>query len=293
MLIELPGMGGRSISRLLQLARARGIAPHELTSLPLSALAKDHRLAARSIARLSCDHGAHEARCRALLREITAARIAVNTPGGASYPARWETRLGEHRPGFAFSYGNSALLNRPTVSLLTSGEISDRTMVAAARVTRAAADDGFAVVTSGMKGTYRIVTSAARAHSTPRVVVLDRGILAAFGSHLDRDPFGIGQGLLEFETTRTLVLSTFRLRDHAAPSNGHRRDELVAALSDVIVAVDIRDGGRMEGTCLRALDRGQCVLSWRANNAALIAAGAATLDEDDLGSGLGRFVQAG
>ena len=62
--------------------------------------------------------------------------------------------------------------------------------------------------------------------------------------------------------------------DHAAAHNGKRRDELIAALADVIIAVHARPGGVIEHVCLQALDRGQVVLSWYGENAGLIAAGA-------------------
>lgn len=281
------------MSRILRAARARDVGLERFASLPAAVLSGEYRLPSRAVSRLTRERGTHEARCRALLHEMTAARIALRTAGDDGYPERWRSRLGDGEPGFVFLLGNLALPARSTVGLLSSREISGETVAAAAEVARAAAVEGFAVVTSGTKGTYRISTTAARACAAPRLVVLDRGILAAFGGQTDTDPFGTGVFRRRLDTENTLVLSTFRLHDHAAPSNGQRRDELVAALSDVIVAAGVRDGGGIERTCLRALDRGQCVLSWGAANAALLAAGAIALDREDLRSGLGRFLQSG
>ena len=89
---------------------------------------------------------------------------------------------------------------------------------------------------------------------------------------------------------RTLVASSFRLMDHAAAHNGKRRDELIAALADVIIAVHARPGGVIEHVCLQALDRGQVVLSWYGENAGLIAAGATPIEEADLAGELTRYV---
>ena len=86
------------------------------------------------------------------------------------------------------------------------------------------------------------------------------------------------------------MLSPFRLMDHARPRNGQRRDELIAALADVIVAVHARPGGQIERVCLEALDRGQCVLSWYGENSGLVAAGATAVAEADLAAGLSRFL---
>jgi hypothetical protein len=119
------------------------------------------------------------------------------------------------------------------------------------------------------------------------VIVLDRGIFATFGARLDRDPFGFGPGRSLLDADRTCVVSPFRLMDHASPRNGQRRDELIVALADVIVAVHARAGGQIERVCLEALDRGQSVLSWYGENAGLVAAGATAITEADLGE-LGR-----
>jgi hypothetical protein len=78
--------------------------------------------------------------------------------------------------------------------------------------------------------------------------------------------------------------------DHAGARNGRRRDELVAALAAVIVAVHARAGGVIERVCLEALDRGQSVLSWYGENAGLVAAGATAIAEADLADGLVRAV---
>jgi hypothetical protein len=50
--------------------------------------------------------------------------------------------------------------------------------------------------------------------------------------------------------------------------------------------VSARSGGDVERICLRALDRGQCVLSWQGNNSSLAAAGAIAIDERDVERGL-------
>ncbi|HUI26141.1 MAG TPA: hypothetical protein VL403_08665, partial [Candidatus Kryptonia bacterium] len=75
----------------------------------------------------------------------------------------------------------------------------------------------------------------------------------------------------------------FRLRDHAVARNGPRRDELVAALADIVVAVHARAGGEIERICFAALDRGQCVVSWQGENPGLVAAGAIAIDDSHLG----------
>jgi hypothetical protein len=173
-------------------------------------------------------------------------------------------------------------LSAPSVAVLNSRGLNERVVTATIRVVQAAAAQGLVVVSGGMKATHRVAAVLGRA-APSRVVVLDRGLLAVFGRRLESDPFGLGPGRAALDATRTLVLSPFRLRDAAVARNGPRRDELIAALADVIVAVSARPGGEIERICLGALDRGQCVLSWLGENAGLVAAGAIAIDDGHLG----------
>jgi hypothetical protein len=168
--------------------------------------------------------------------------------------------------------------------------VSEGSVAATLRIVRAAAADGLAVAVGGMKTPHRIAAATSRTLGAARLVVLDRGLLAAFGGDLERDPFGLGPGRGRFDSQRTLVLSPFRPDDHAVPRSGRRRDALLTALADIVVAVSARPGGEVERCCLAALDRGQCVLVWQGGNSALVAAGALPLDPADLGIGLRRWL---
>jgi hypothetical protein len=122
------------------------------------------------------------------------------------------------------------------------------------------------------------------------VIILDRGLFATFADANPYDAFGFGPCRSPLDTRSTLVLSPFRLNDHAVPRNGRRRDQLMAALADLVVAVSARPGGEIERICLQALDRGQSVLSWHGENRGIVAAGATPIDEEDLRAGLQQFL---
>jgi predicted Rossmann fold nucleotide-binding protein DprA/Smf involved in DNA uptake len=207
------------------------------------------------------------------------------------YPARLRQRL---RPPATVVYGigNHAVLHGLTLAVLNSRTLTESSVSASLLTVQAAAAQGFTLVGSGMKSTYRITAVASRAAAAARVLVLDRGLFTAFGARLDRDPSGLGPGRAALDTQRTLVLSPFRLLDHAVARNGKRRDAVVAALADVVVAVHARPGGEIEHVCLEALDRGQSVLSWYGENRGLVAAGATPIQEADL-TNLSRFAPAG
>ncbi|MBI4518779.1 MAG: DNA-processing protein DprA [Deltaproteobacteria bacterium] len=289
MLSQLPHVGEKAATRVLQLNAARGLGLAEFFRLPAATLVDDYKLPAPAVEHICREAERRQREAQELVGRMVAGGVAAWLPADALYPTRWRERLEPHPP-VVFALGAAAALEAPVLAVLNSRTVHERAVSATIRVTQAAAAQDLVVASGGMKASHRIAAVLARS-APARVIILDRGLFAAFGRHLDRDPFGLGPGRGVLDATRTLVLSPFRLCDHAVARNGARRDELIAALADVIVAVHTRPGGEIERICFAALDRGQCVLSWLGENAGLLAAGAISIDDDDLAD-LRRFLPA-
>ena len=289
---ELPHVGERRLQRVQDEARRRHLPLANLADQPATVLREAFALPARAIERLCSTRAWHDARCALLAARLFRHQVRVCPLGDPQYPVGW-ARHGDPPPPLAYLHGEPTLLRRPIVALLHSRLVDGSTVSVTARLARAAVGAGFALAVGGMKTTHRIAAVTARALGAPRIVVLDRGLLAAFGGDLDRDPFGFGPGRTRFDPTRTLVATPFRCEDHAVPRSGRRRDALVAAVADVVVAVHARPDGEVERLGLRALARGQAVAVWQGHNARLVAAGALPLSEDGLGEGLARLRAAG
>jgi hypothetical protein len=242
-----------------------------------------------AVRRLCTERSWHLSRCAALADRLDAAGATLCQPGDAAYPPGWAQRV-DPPPPLATLYGDPRLAHRPSVALLHSRLVSDESVAATLRVARSAAAEQLAMVVGGMKTPHRIAATTARALDAARLIVLDRGLLAAFGGDLSRDPFGLGPRRGSFDPRRTLVLSPFRPDDHAVPRSGRRRDALLAALGDLVVVISARPGGEVERCALAALRSGQRVLVWRGGTPALRAAGAIGLDADGLDAGLGRWI---
>ena len=288
MLSELPHVGDKAAARILTLNQQRHHSFATFFRLPEAVLRDDYELHPATIEWLCGERVQHEARCQWLLEQLAAAGGDACLLDAAGYPLRVRRRLNPP-PAVLYSLGSAAPLAAPTLAVLNSRTLGEHAVSASLAVVQAAAHQGFTVVSGGMKTAHRIAAVAGRAAAAPRVIVLDRGIFDTFGARLDRDPFGFGPGRMALDVGHTLVLSPFRLLDHAVARNGRRRDALIAALADVVVAVHARPGGEIERVCLQALDRGQSVLSWYGENAGLVAAGATAVEEADL-NGLSRYV---
>jgi predicted Rossmann fold nucleotide-binding protein DprA/Smf involved in DNA uptake len=291
MLSELPGVGERGAARVLGLARRRRLPLTAALRLPPDQLAASCRLPPRACAFLQARYDRLHAHAADLLSQLRITGVTVCDDADDAYPARWRA-WADPRPPLVFTLGTPARDAGPTLSILSSRDLTAAGVSATLRIVQSAAAEGFVLVTGGMKSNHRVAAVAARATGAPRLIVLDRGLFAAFGCDLARDPFGFGPGRAQLDSGRTVAFSTFRLGDHAAPRNGRRRDHLLTALGDLVVAVRARAGGEIERTCLGAADRGQSVVCWQDESPGLLAAGVVTIDDRDVRAGLRRFLAA-
>lgn len=278
---ELPYVGERRLQHVQEHARRRQLPLARLVDLPARTLRDELALPLPAIERLRAGRAWHEARCAALAARLLHHDVRVCPLGDPHYPAGW-VRHGDPPPPLAYLHGDPTLLRQPLAAFLHSRIVDAETLSATARLARAAVSAGFGLAVGGMKTTHRIAAVTARALGAARVVVLDRGLLAAFAGDLSRDPFGFGPGRTPFDPRRTLVATPFRCEDHAVPRSGRRRDALIAALADLVVVVHARADGEIERLGLRALARGLPVAIWRADHARLTAAGAIPLPDGGL-----------
>jgi predicted Rossmann fold nucleotide-binding protein DprA/Smf involved in DNA uptake len=284
-LSELPQVGPKGQARILALNQSLGRTLEQFFHLPAAAYREEYRLPPATAECLTRHRGAYEQHCGALADRLLLHDGLALRCGEPGYPRAWVQFLTQPPP-VVFALGDTMLLQQPTAAVLNSRSPSVEAIVATRAVVARAARDGFCVASGAMKLGHRIAAASARAAQAGRIIVLDRGLFAALGDATERDIFGLSTGHLRLDRSRTLVLSPFRLDNHAAPVNGARRDSLIAALSDVVICIEARPGGHMEELGLDMLARGKLVACWRGHNLELVAAGARSLEEDDLANGL-------
>ena len=286
---ELPGVGERTVTRLVALVRRRGQSLRSVLAASPQRLEREFRLPAIAIDRLHRQGERHLERCRWIESELRRAGATLWSSGEVGFPERLRRNLRDPPP-MLYALGSAAILRRPCAAILSSREIEDGTLAAIVAATRCAAGHGFAAAIGGMKSTHRLAALAARAAAGHRIVVLDRGLFASFGSDFRTDPFGCGPDKTALDRRTTLVLSSFRPEDHAAPDSGRRRDEIIAALGDFVFAASARPGGEVERICTHALSIGVPVVVWHdVLNPALRDAGATVVDAAALDATFRRF----
>lgn len=158
----------------------------------------------------------------------------------------------------------------PDRSTLPNGRI---TVVCSARWELSNSDTPKAAILAGLEAGYCLVAGhnraiyqwallAAKRMAAASIMVLDRGLLSAFGADMRRDPVAAARIWgYAFDERHCLAVSPFRLRDGWAPDNGRIRDAMVAALADTIIVMGMRPGGTIHRLAARALASGQRVFA--------------------------------
>ncbi|MER3559143.1 MAG: hypothetical protein C4336_06615, partial [Armatimonadota bacterium] len=105
---------------------------------------------------------------------------------------------------------------------------------------------GWVPLTSNTQPAYQRLLLCAMRADKPTVMVLDRGLLQAFGEDLRREPLATARiWQAEFNPNRSLAISPFRPRDGWVNANGKYRDRLIAYLADCPLIVEARPSGFM------------------------------------------------
>lgn len=283
LLHSVPHLGEKTLTRLLRRIAQKRLTPQDFLTLTAEEWRNFYELDARAAAYLTGHRAALIGKSAELLRVLRHHPLHVLTVEGAAYPSRLEQR-DDAPPPILYALGNLDLLQtepesptRFTFTIAVSNGATSATLARQDEIASELIGQGGIPVTGHDRTPYKRLALAAQRQNCPTIYVLDRGLREALGPEFDRLLFATAR-IREavFPPKRDLALSPFRLDDHGLGANNRRRDRLVFALADMIVALDVRAGGGMAAECLRAREQGRPVFvvdNGREGNAALRAAG--------------------
>jgi hypothetical protein len=138
----------------------------------------------------------------------------------------------------------------PTFALLASHTVSPQGLAELEQVAQLFFANGWIPIASTTQPAYqRLLLCALRANQ-PYILVLDRGLLRAFGEDLRREPLRQARiWQAEFDPSNALALSPFRPRDGWVAANGRYRDALIAHLADAVLVIEARADGYIVQLC--------------------------------------------
>lgn len=254
-----PGVGGKTVSRILARNDLLGIAPEEFLRLSPEALREEYRLP-RSVAERLAAKG------EAVLSESWEMEQKLNRHGvtwvclaDVHYPRQIES-FDPDPPGALFLYGNTRLLSMPTFAVMASRGGGPMVLDRIESLTQEGVLASEVTVSGHDRPEYQRAAVVPLRWGAPRILVLDRGLFPALGEDLEQEPFaGARLWRYRFDPQTDLVVSPVKPRAGLVGVSNQVRDRLVAALAGRIDFAHIAPGGNMERIARSALDAGKPV----------------------------------
>jgi DNA processing protein len=271
-----PGVGGKTVTRVLTRNDLLGRTTDEFLRVGQEALREEYRFTAKAAAAWTTNTDARIDRAKAVEDRLSAHGVQLVTAADAHYPRRIE-QMDSDPPGVLFLFGNARLLEADTFSVLSSRDTSARGLEAIEKLTEEGVLAGKTLVSGHDTPEYQRSAIVPLRWGAPRVLVLDRGLFRALGEELKEEPFRAARlWRFQFDDKTDLAVSCLNPDSDYHPNSNKIRDRLIASLSSTIDMVEIRAGGNMEALAKSALRAGRpvriCDWAGAAKNLAKIGA---------------------
>lgn len=255
----VPGVGGKTITRVLARNDLLGRTPDEFARLSAEALREEYRLATKSAEAWTTGRKRLLGEAADLEKRLDTMAVQVVTNADAQYPRQIEA-LDSDPPGVLYVYGNARLLDARTFAVLSSRGASDDELAWMEKTAEERVLAGEALVGGHDTPEYQRSSVVPLRWGAPRILVLDRGLFQALGPDLRQEPFAAARlWRFQFDPTTDLVVSPVAPDMAYHPSSNRTRDRLVVGLSRECDFAAVRPGGNMERLAKAALAAGRPV----------------------------------
>jgi predicted Rossmann fold nucleotide-binding protein DprA/Smf involved in DNA uptake len=258
-LAMMPGVGGRSVVRILARNDLLSRTPEEFFQLSNEAYREEYRLTAKVAEYLVEHRDTLIAEVAPFEKRLEALGVRWTVVTDAGYPELLE-RFDPDPPAILFLYGNTKLLEAKTFAVLSSRNSSRTALDTIDQLTEEGVLNREVIVTGHDKPEYQRSAVVPLRWGAPRILCLDRGLFQVLGEDLRNEAFRMARlWRYEFDPTTDLVISPFRPEASFKGINNQVRDRLVAGLSQRIDFVNVAHGGNMEKLAKFALKDGRTV----------------------------------
>ncbi|MBS1716299.1 MAG: DNA-processing protein DprA [Armatimonadetes bacterium] len=254
-----PGIGGRTVSRILARNELLGRSPEEFWKLSPESWREEYRLNQRQVANLTRSNGDDRRSLADMEKRLTTLGVQVVTSVDAHYPSLLE-EMDPDPPGVLFLYGNTKLLDANTFSVLCSRGSRPSDLDLIEELANEGVLAGEILVTGHDRPEYQRSAVVPLRWGSPRILCLDRGLFQVLGEDLKSEAFRAARlWRYEFDPTTDLVISPFRPEADFIGTNNQLRDRLIGCLSKRIDFVQVQSGGNMQRILTMALKCGRKV----------------------------------
>ena len=259
MLAMTPGIGGRTVTRILTRNNLLGRSPDDFLGLSPESWREEYRLSLKACRALESDIEDRLAKTEALEARLDGLGASLVTAADAHYPALVE-QMDPEPPGVLFLYGNVRLLDARTFAVLSSRGTLPKDLELIEKLTEEGVLNGEVLVVGHDRPEYQRAAVVPLRWGSPRILCLDRGMFQVLGENLRDEAFRAARlWRYEFDPRTDLVVSPFRPEAAFIGVNNQVRDRLVACLSKRLDFVQIAEGGNMARLARLALKAGRGV----------------------------------
>ncbi len=258
MLAMTPGVGGRTLTRVLARNDLLGRTPEDFLSLSPEAMVEEYKVGRKSAALLS-GQAQMPTEIAELEHRLDALGVRLATAADAHFPSRVES-MDANPPCVLFLYGNQKLLSSKTFAVLSSRNAPPKALDEVEKLAEAGVLAGEILVSGHDRPEYQRSAIVPLRWGAPRILVLDRGLFKALGDDLKDEPFRAARlWRYQFDPQTDLVISPFRPNSDFTGINNQVRDRLIACLADRLDFPWLSKGGNMEKLARMALRAGRTV----------------------------------
>lgn len=252
-----PGIGGRTVTRVMTRNDLLGRSIDEFLRLSAEALREEYRFTAKAAKSWAPQTKERIKDAEKLLKRLDGFDINIVTAADANYPRRIEA-MDSDPPGVLFLYGNSKLIDGNTFCVLSSRKTPEEGLKTIEALTEEGVLDGRVLVSGHDTPEYQRSAVVPLRWGAPRILVLDRGFFQVFGENLDTEPFRAARlWRYKFDPKTDLAVTWVNPEQGYHRNSNRIRDRLVASLSHSIRVVCASKGGNMEKLAKQGLKAGR------------------------------------
>jgi|CXWL01.1.fsa_nt_gi DNA processing protein len=254
-----PGIGGKSLIKILARCDLMGIAPGEFVRLSREELRESFGLTVKQAEAVASRKESWNEEVAGVERRLTELGVRLITAADADYPARLE-QFDPQAPPALFCYGNLRLLGAKTFSILSSRNAPPKALDRIEKLTEEGVFQSEVLITGHDRPEYQRSAIVPLRWGSPRILCFDRGMFQVLGEDLSNEPFRAARlWRYQFDAKTDLAISPFKPDSSFRGVNNQVRDRLVAALSDRIDFPHLSSGGNMEKLARLALKANRSV----------------------------------
>ena len=253
----VPGIGGKTLTRILTRNDMLGRSPDEFLRLGIEALIEDYRLTRRAATAWAQRPPKSLEQAAKWEEQLNALGVNIITAADAHYPQRIE-QFDTDPPGILYTFGNTRLLESKTFTVLSSRKSSPSDLAKIEAYTEENVLAGKTLVSGHDTPEYQRSAVVPLRWGAPRILVLDNGFFQALGEDLTNEPFRAARlWRHQFDPITDLAISCLNPSTNYHRNSNKIRDRLIASLALNLDFVEVRPGGNMFVLAVQALRCGR------------------------------------